>query len=133
MTVGVAAKPFRTFGWHTYTWTTYYPPVDTAAGGIWNTFSSTVDTQPDALSASGKVNYNGTVSVRWGTRPGCYSGQSLPIPVSAGVTFNYRLTQLKRHTTYYINAEANVSKPAAAGGLSQSAMAQYGEVSSATS
>jgi hypothetical protein len=101
-------------------------------GGVWNAFNVTVDPAPDVLDGQGKLNFNGTVSILYGERPGCYTGKSLPIPATAGVTFNYRLANLKRNKTYYINAYANVSVTNA-GGVPQSALVQYGELSASTS
>jgi len=133
VTVGVAAKPAFNYGWHNYNWSTYYPPVDSnLAWGAWNTFSATVDPDPTAILCQGKCNYNGMVTIVWGTRPGAYTGRSLPIPVSVGVNFAYRITQLKRKTQYYVNAYFDVSPIMIVGGIPQSGVRQYGEVTYTT-
>ena len=130
MAVGTPAKSVYSYGWQTYNWTTYYPGVDPiiSGGGVWNAFSIGPDAQPGALQVTGKTNYNGTVTIRWGTRPGCYNQQSKPIPVQAGVVFTYRLTELRHGVPYYANGYASVSSTNAGSGLPISAIAQYGEV-----
>jgi len=134
MTAGVAAKPYASYGWHTYTWAIASAPVDAASGGVWNAFSVTIDADPSALACNSfKTNFDGTVNIRWGERPGAYTGQSPPIPVTAGVAKSYRITQLKRNKTYYVNGYANVAKPGTATTVPQSVIAQYGEVSASTS
>ena len=130
MTVGTVAKPAFNWGWHTYSWSTYYPGVDPiiSGGGVWNSFSAGPDAQPGALSVTGKTNYNGTVTIKWGTRPGAYNSQSKPIPVVAGTAFTYRLTELQHGKPYYINGFASVSSTNQGNSMPLSAIAQYGEV-----
>ena len=115
MATGTAAKPAFNWGWHTYSWTTYYPGVDPiiGGGGVWNSFSAGPDARAGCLSVTGKTNYNGTVK---------------PIPVTAGVAFTYRLTELQSGKPYYINGFASVTSTNAGSGLPISAVAQYGEV-----
>jgi len=134
MTAGTAAKSFMVYGWQTYPWSTYYPPVDPASGGVWSAFSVSPDAQSGALACTNfKTNFDGTVTIRWGERAGAYTGQSKIIPVTAGNNFSYRITELKKNKQYFVNAYANVNKPATANTVQQSVIAQYGEVSATTS
>jgi len=134
MTVGVAAKAAYNYGWQTYNWSTYYPPVDSnLAWGAWNSFSAGPDADPTAIAGSGKINYNGYITVVWGERPGAYTGRMVvPIWTTAGATFNYRITGLKRKTQYYVNAYANIPSIVVVGGIPQSGVRQYGEVTYTT-
>lgn len=133
MTVGVAAKSYYTYGFHSYAWTTAYKPADPALSvGVWSTFTAGPDADPTAIAGSIKINYAGAVTVYWGTRPGAYGAHSLPIQCAAGATVPYRITGLKRKTQYYINATANVQIPPSGGSLGASGSVQYGELSYTT-
>lgn len=126
MPAGVAAKPFRIYGWQSYTWPVGWPPVNPS---VWSSVSLGPESGPAApnMAVTLTANYDGTVSVVYGTRPGAYSGSTPPVAVKAGVSTKIRITGLKYSTTIYANPLWNGVTPA--GVPMQS---QYGELSAAT-
>jgi hypothetical protein len=125
--VAPTVKFCRAYGWHTYNWTTYYQPAEN--GLIFATFTLATEADPTRLLVTYKLNAAGSVSIAWGTRTGGYSSRSTPQPAAANTTQTFHITELKRKTTYFVNATANVNLPNAAGGLPTVGSFQSGEVS----
>lgn len=125
--IAPAAKYFRAYGWHTYNWSTYYQPSEN--GLVFVAFSVATQADPTRLTVSYKINIVGSVTISWGTRPGGYSGRSLPQPAVANAAQTFQITGLDRKKTYYLNATANVAVPNVNGGQTTLGSFQAGEIS----
>lgn len=125
-------KYFRTYGFTTYNWTTYYQPQPAGAQNPFTTFTVVPDPADlRAIVATVQTTSAGTVSVSWGKRSGAYSGRTRPVSVPANTSVQIRVTELSKGT-YYLNAQFSTSV-ANAPGLPLSGSFQSGESSVALS
>ena len=122
------ARSWYSAGWHTFAWSTAYKPQDTT-NVTWTTFTVAADPDPNSIRCTVTIKQAGAVTLKWGTRSAAYGSYSLPVQVPANTPTIIRITGLTRKKTYYVNAVANVTIPAATGGLPQPTSFQAGEAS----
>jgi hypothetical protein len=128
---GVSANPFYLYGWHTYQWAQWAPPADWT-GEVWIDFHVSLG-EPDPVSglwmllATVEVNFDGIVSVVWGTRSEAYHGETGPIAVKAGDPITVECFSVRPQIQYYVNCKWSgvITYPS---GISRAKQVQFGEL-----
>lgn len=129
---GVSANPYYLYGWHTYQWAVWAPPADWHFE-VWHDFHVSLS-EPDPQSglwlllASVETNFDGLVSIVWGTRSEAYTGQTGPVSVQAHVPVTIECFSVRPGVQYYVNAKWSGVITFPQTGISRVQQVQFGEL-----